>query len=70
MTFLEYLENIPTSKQLRLFKNEVKEKCEVCNSTSSKWMNGTCDPDKRSQKIIAQMTGKTVDELFPEPSFE
>ena len=64
MNFMEYLDQIPTSKEEKKLKKAIKEKCDVSPVTMLKWVRGGM-PDVKSKRIIAGLVGLSVDELWP-----
>ncbi|MDR1624136.1 MAG: XRE family transcriptional regulator [Tannerellaceae bacterium] len=63
MTFRDYINSLPNLKE-----KELKKIAEVTCShitTVYRWMNGTVDPPKVKQKIIADVTGLPIEDLFP-----
>lgn len=70
MTLKDYYESIPESRwetPRRKFIEQVKERCEVAESTVTNWISGRAKPQKPSYyTALSEITGIPVDNLFPE----
>ncbi|ROT19636.1 hypothetical protein EEL53_10355 [Muribaculaceae bacterium Isolate-114 (HZI)] len=70
MTLKDYYESIPESRwetPRRKFVEQIKERCEVTDSTVINWISGRAKPQKSSHYVaLAEITGIPVENLFPE----
>lgn len=66
MAFKDYIQSISDRRttERTLMLNRIAEECGVNLSTVYKWINGQSVPDKLKKQKIAEITGKSVEELF------
>ncbi len=69
MTLKDYYNGLDEISPKTKLRDEIIEECGISYDTFYKWMNGsTREIPKTSRERIAQITGISVEELFPTPS--
>ncbi len=64
MTLKEYYEKVPRG-QKKKFRKKVAEACDVSELHVYKWLDGIHYPDKLKKRAISEITGVSVEQLFP-----
>ena len=65
MKFSQYYQNISNKTEKRKFRNKIIDACMIQHPTFYGWLTRKRIPPL-AQKIIAEIIGRPVDELFPE----
>lgn len=63
MAFKDYVDSLPNLRDEKI-KEIAKATCSHIN-TVYRWMNGTITPPPLKQKVISEVTGLPVEQLFP-----
>ncbi|MCL6101010.1 MAG: helix-turn-helix domain-containing protein [Bacteroidetes bacterium] len=61
--FYTELQNQPTPQ--KEFREKIANKCGVTEMTVYRWLSGEIIPEKLKREKIAEITGLSVDDLFP-----
>lgn len=65
MKLSELYESLSEKTPKTEFRELIRNECGVAEITLYRWLNGTIVPDKLKREKIAQVTGRPVEELFP-----
>lgn len=66
MALKEYYESLPervTPK--KEFRDKIAKECGVTEMTVFRWLKGEVVPDKLKREKLAELTGESIDALFP-----
>lgn len=65
MNLFELYDSLGDKTPKTEFREKLTRECGVAEMTLYRWLNGTVTPDKLKREKIAQVTGISVEELFP-----
>lgn len=65
MNLSELYESLSEKTPKTEFRELIRNECGVAEMTLYRWLNGTVTPDKLKREKISQVTGISVEELFP-----
>ena len=64
MTLTGYYASLQSESPKTSFKRMVIDRCKISNATFHNWMSGRWPVPEEAQCIIADIAGKTIEELF------
>lgn len=67
MDFKEFYNELQSTQPTpqKEFRNKIAFECDVTEMTVYRWLSGEIVPDKLKREKVAEITGLSVDELFP-----